>query len=85
MPKLVKSWKVPKFGIYNNNDIYSGDKVIVKADTLLQKVKSDKNGLAQITLDLPFGKYYVKNFKLQLAMYHPMKSWNLMPATRDRM
>ena len=31
-----------EFGIYNNNDIYSGDKVIVKADTLLQKVKSDK-------------------------------------------
>ncbi|WP_347161063.1 SpaA isopeptide-forming pilin-related protein, partial [Ruminococcus sp. 1001136sp1] len=52
-----------EFGIYNNNDIYSGDKVIVKADTLLQKVKSDKNGLAQITLDLPLGKYYVKELQ----------------------
>ncbi len=61
MSKLVKSWKVPR--IYNNNDIYSGDKVIVKADTLLQKVKSDKNGLAQITLDLPLGKYYVKELQ----------------------
>ena len=52
-----------EFGIYNNNDIYFGDKVIVKADTLLQKVKSDKNGLAQITLDLPLGKYYVKELQ----------------------
>ena len=47
----------------SNNDIYFGDKVIVKADTLLQKVKSDKNGLAQITLDLPLGKYYVKELQ----------------------
>ncbi|MFR2213436.1 MAG: SpaA isopeptide-forming pilin-related protein [Ruminococcus sp.] len=30
---------------------------------LLQKVKSDKNGLAQITLDLPLGKYYVKELQ----------------------
>ena len=49
-----------EFGIYNKNDILSGDKMIVKADTLLQKVMSDKNGLAQFTLDLPLGKYYVK-------------------------
>ena len=41
-----------EFGIYNNNDIYSGDKVIVKADTLLQKVKSDKNGLARIPANI---------------------------------
>lgn len=74
-----------EFGIYNNNDIYFGDKVIVKADTLLQKVKSDKNGLAQITLDLPLGKYYVKSFRHRMAMFPRMKSWNLMPATRDRM
>ena len=52
-----------EFGIYNNNDIYSGDKVIVKADTLLQKVMSDKNGLAQFTLDRPLGKYYVKELQ----------------------
>ena len=63
MPKLVKKLEGAEFGIYNNNDIYSGDKVIVKADTLLQKVKSDKNGLAQITLDLPLGKYYVKELQ----------------------
>lgn len=52
-----------EFGIYNKNDILSGDKVIVKADTLLQKVMSDKNGLAQFTLDLPLGKYYVKELQ----------------------
>ena len=52
-----------EFGIYNKNDILSGDKVIVKADTLLQKVMSDKNGLAQFTLDLPLRKYYVKELQ----------------------
>ena len=52
-----------EFGIYNKNDILSGDKVIVKAYTLLQKVMSDKNGLAQFTLDLPLGKYYVKELQ----------------------
>ena len=61
--KTGKKLEGAEFGIYNNNDIYSGDKVIVKADTLLQKVKSDKNGLAQITLDLPLGKYYVKELQ----------------------
>ena len=52
-----------EFGIYNKNDILSGDKVLVKADTLLQMVMSDKNGLAQFTLDLPLGKYYVKELQ----------------------
>ena len=53
-----------EFGIYNNNDIYSGDKVIVKADTLLQKVKSDKKwNWHRLPLDLPFGKYYVKELQ----------------------
>ena len=42
---LFSEW----FEKYNKNDILSGDKVIVKADTLLQKVMSDKNGLAQFT------------------------------------
>ena len=63
MPKLVKKLEGAEFGIYNKNDILSDDKVIVKADTLLQKVMSDKNGLAQFTLDLPLGKYYVKELQ----------------------
>ena len=35
----------------------------ISLELLLQKVKSDKNGLAQITLDLPLGKYYVKELQ----------------------
>lgn len=61
--KTGKKLEGAEFGIYNKNDILSGDKVIVKADTLLQKVMSDKNGLAQFTLDLPLGKYYVKELQ----------------------
>ena len=49
-----------KFGLYNAEDIVSGDKTIVTADTLLETVTSDEKGQAVFTLDLPFGKYYVK-------------------------
>lgn len=38
-------------------------KVLVKADTLLQEMTSDENGMATCTLDLPFGEYYVKELK----------------------
>ena len=48
------------FGLYNKNEIKSGDKVIVKADTLLQEIISDEKGQAHFTLDLPLGTYYVK-------------------------
>ena len=48
------------FGLYNKNEIKSGDKVIVKADTLLQEITSDEKGQAHFTLDLPLGTYYVK-------------------------
>ena len=49
------------FGIYNAEDITdrSGN-VIVAADTLLQEMTSDEEGQAACTLDLPLGKYYVK-------------------------
>lgn len=49
-----------KFGLYNAEDIVSGDKTIVTADTLLETVTSDGKGKAAFALDLPFGKYYVK-------------------------
>lgn len=49
-----------EFGLYNAEDIVSGDEVIVTADTLLETVTSDENGLAVFTLDLPLGQYYVK-------------------------
>ena len=51
------------FGIYNAESIVVDGKVIVKADTLLQKMTSDENGQAVCTLDLPLGKYYVKELE----------------------
>ena len=51
------------FGIYNKADIKVDGKVIVKADTLLQEMISDNDGLAVCTLDLPLGQYYVKELK----------------------
>jgi len=48
------------FGLYNKNEIKSGDKIIMKADTLLQEITSDEKGQAHFTLDLPLGTYYVK-------------------------
>ena len=51
------------FGIYNKADIKADGKVIVKADTLLQEMTSDNDGLAVCTLDLPLGQYYVKELK----------------------
>lgn len=49
-----------EFGLYNAEDIVSGDKTLVTADTLLETVTSDERGHAVFTLDLPLGKYYVK-------------------------
>ena len=51
------------FGIYNKEDIKADGKMIVKADTLLQEMTSDNDGLAKCTLDLPLGQYYVKELK----------------------
>lgn len=51
------------FGLYNQSEIVSGDKVVVEADTLLQKVTSGEDGKAAFTLDLPLGQYYVKELK----------------------
>ena len=51
------------FGIYNKDDIKADGKVIVKADTLLQEMTSEQNGIASCTLDLPLGQYYVKELK----------------------
>lgn len=48
------------FGLYNKNEIKSGDNVIVKADTLLQEITSDEKGQTHFTLNLPLGTYYVK-------------------------
>ena len=55
-----KALKGATFGLYNKEAISSGDKVIVKADTLLQEITSNEKGKAAFTLDLPLGRYYVK-------------------------
>ena len=58
-----KALKGATFGLYNKEAISSGDKVIVKADTLLQEITSNEKGKAVFTLDLPLGRYYVKELQ----------------------
>ena len=48
------------FGLYNQEDIQADGKVVVPADTLLEKAESQEDGFAAFTLDLPLGQYYVK-------------------------
>lgn len=59
-----KALKGATFGLYNKEAISSGDKVIVKADTLLQEITSNEKGKAAFTLDLPLGRYYVKELQV---------------------
>ena len=58
-----KALKGATFGLYNKEAISSGDKVVVKADTLLQESTSNEKGKAAFTLDLPLGRYYVKELQ----------------------
>lgn len=58
-----KALKGATFGLYNKEAISFGDKVIVKADTLLQEITSNEKGKAAFTLDLSLGRYYVKELQ----------------------
>lgn len=58
-----KALKGATFGLYNKEAISSGDKVVVKADTLLQEITSNEKGKAAFLLDLPLGRYYVKELQ----------------------
>ena len=49
-----------EFGLYAKEDILAHEKVLVKADTLLGKAVTDEDGKAVFDLDLPFGKYYIR-------------------------
>ena len=49
-----------EFGIYAKEDILAHQEVIVKADTLLGKAVSGKDGKAVFDVDLPFSTYYIK-------------------------
>ena len=49
-----------EFGLYAKEDILAHENVLVKADTLLGKAVTDEDGNAVFDLDLPFGKYYIR-------------------------
>ncbi len=52
------------FGLYAKEDIKNvNDKVIVKADTLIETAVSDEYGNILFTKDYPFGKYYAKELE----------------------
>jgi len=54
------------FGLYNKNEIKSGDNVIVKADTLLQEITSDEKGQALVV-----GWFFLIDFSLMVWMSCP--------------
>lgn len=51
------------FGLYAKEDILAYGEVIIKADTLLVKSATGEDGKAVFNLDVPFGKYYIKETK----------------------
>lgn len=48
------------FGLYAKEDILAGEKVIVKAGTLLSEAVTGEDGRAVFTCDLPFGTYEIR-------------------------
>lgn len=50
------------FGLYADEDIKSANGTVIPKDGLIEIVNVDKNGKATMKTDLPFGKYYVKEF-----------------------
>ena len=52
------------FGLYAKEDIVNKDgKVIVKADTQIERGVTGKDGKVTFTSDLPLGQYYVKEIE----------------------
>ena len=52
------------FGLFAKEDIVNKDgKVIVKADTQIERTVTGKDGKAAFTSDLPLGQYYVKEIE----------------------
>ena len=57
------------FGLFAKEDIVNKDgKVIVKADTQIERTVTGKDGKAAFTSDLPLGQYYVK----EIEAYSPL-------------
>ena len=53
------------FGLFAKEDIVNKDgKVIVKADTQIERTVTGKDGKAAFTSDLPLGQYYVKEIEV---------------------
>lgn len=52
-----------EFGLYAKEDIKAGEKVLVKADTLLSKAVTGEDGKAVFKADVPFGRYYIKELQ----------------------
>ena len=60
------------FGLFAKEDIVNKDgKVIVKADTQIERTVTGKDGKAAFTSDLPLGQYYVKEI---LSLIHISQS-----------
>lgn len=51
------------FGLYTAEDILIGEGIVIPADTLIETVFSDENGVAAFTKDLPIAHYYAKELK----------------------
>lgn len=52
------------YGVYATEDILGrDDAVLVEADSLIQSVKTDEDGVARFDADLPIGMYYVKEIE----------------------
>ena len=51
-------------GLYAGEDIKDKEgNIVIGKDTLIEKAKTDKNGKAKYTIDLPLGKYYIKEIE----------------------
>ncbi|MDR1464263.1 MAG: Cys-Gln thioester bond-forming surface protein [Oscillospiraceae bacterium] len=54
------------FGLYAREDVKTADgEVVIPADSLMEFVTFGANGKADIKTDLPFGKFYVQEFKTE--------------------
>ena len=50
------------FALYANEEIKASDSTIIPKDGLIEIVSVSENGKATFTTDIPFGKYYVKEY-----------------------
>ncbi len=51
-------------GLYAGEDIKDKQgNIVIAKDTLIEKAKTDQNGKAKYTIDLPLGKYYIKEIE----------------------